>query len=111
MKLELRTYTTAAGRMEQLLERFRNHTLDIFPSHGIHSIAYWQVQDQPDTLIYLVRHDGDPSTNWDSFLSDPHVIEVFEQTEVDGPIVIGATSQFLNPTDLVQDQISDHQVT
>ncbi|MCT9625997.1 NIPSNAP family protein [Pseudarthrobacter equi] len=110
MTLELRTYTTAPGQIEKLLERFRNHTLDIFPTHGIHSIAYWQVQGQPDILIYLVRHDNDPSTNWASFQADPHWIEVKKQSEADGPVVLHVTSYLLSPTDIWPEQISDRPI-
>ena len=38
---ELRTYTTYEGKLDDLLTRFRDHTIKIFDSHGMTSIGYW----------------------------------------------------------------------
>ena len=39
---ELRVYYTYEGKLEDLLRRFREHTLQIFEKHGIHNVAYWK---------------------------------------------------------------------
>ena len=54
---ELRTYVTEPGRMNVLLDRFRNHTVDLFARHGMTSIGYWVVAEHPGTLVYLLSHD------------------------------------------------------
>ncbi|WP_308468512.1 NIPSNAP family protein [Rathayibacter soli] len=41
MDYELRTYTVAEGKMNDLLRRFREHTMVLFESHRMTSIGYW----------------------------------------------------------------------
>ena len=38
---ELRTYHTPDGKLDNLLARFRDHTIDLFNKHGMTSIGYW----------------------------------------------------------------------
>ncbi len=38
---ELRTYYAAPGKYEDLLARFRNHTLGLFEKHGMANLGYW----------------------------------------------------------------------
>jgi hypothetical protein len=40
---ELRTYTTEAGRLENLNSRFRDHTLKLFEKHGMTNMTYWNL--------------------------------------------------------------------
>ena len=42
---EIRTYTTAPGKLQDLHRRFREHTLKLFERHGMTNIAYWTPQD------------------------------------------------------------------
>ena len=41
MVYELRTYTTAEGRLPALHARFRDHTMQLFKKHGITNVIYW----------------------------------------------------------------------
>jgi NIPSNAP len=43
---ELRTYHTYEGKLDALLTRFRDHTVDIFNRHGMTSIGYWLPTDE-----------------------------------------------------------------
>ncbi len=55
---ELRTYTPAEGKLQDLHKRFRDHTLRIFKKHGIENVIYLAPQDAPlkdSTLIYSFR--------------------------------------------------------
>src|SRR5882724_681512 len=38
---ELRVYHTYEGKLDDLLRRFREHTMQLFEKHGIKNVAYW----------------------------------------------------------------------
>src|SRR5260370_12063957 len=44
---ELRIYHVVPGKMENLVARFRDHTMKLFADHGIKSVAYWTPVDEP----------------------------------------------------------------
>ena len=98
---ELRTYVTEPGRMNVLLDRFRNHTVDLFARHGMTSIGYWVVAEHPGTLVYLLSHDDPRSAaaSWEAFRADLEWQMVKAESEKDGPVVQSVTSSFLEPTD------------
>ncbi len=69
---ELRIYHTYEGKLDDLLSRFRDHTMRIFEKHGMKNIAYWTPTDDPlkgKTLIYVIAHASrDAATaNWKAF--------------------------------------------
>lgn len=99
MPYELRTYKVPAGRMDDLLTRFRGHTVAIFESHGMHSVGYWIAKDDPNLLIYLLHHDGSPDANWSAFASDPRWIEVQRSSLLNGPLIESVASVYLAPVD------------
>src|SRR6266481_6359499 len=73
---ELRIYHANEGKLDDLLKRFRDHTVRIFERHGIKNVAYWTPLDDPlkgKTLIYIVAHPSrDAATsNWKAFGEDP----------------------------------------
>ena len=101
---ELRTYTTPEGKLPNLEARFRDHTMTIFENHGITNVAYWTPQDEPlsaNTLIYLIAHDSREAAtaSWAAFLADPEWQQVSRESQVDGRILNGVESVFLDPTD------------
>ena len=56
---ELRTYTTAEGRLPALHARFRDHTMALFEKHGMTNVMYWTPTDGEaagNTLIYVLKH-------------------------------------------------------
>jgi NIPSNAP len=99
MTFELRTYTSVPGRLDDVVARFRDHTVGILARHGMESLGYWTATDTPDTLIYIVRHAGDPATNWAAFRVDPVWIEAKAQSIRNGEIVESIDSVFMTPTD------------
>ena len=99
MTFELRTYTATPGRLDDVLARFRDHTVALFTRHGIESVGYWTATDQPDTLIYVVRHTRDPKVSWREFQADPEWIDAKAKSLVDGEIVDHIDSVYLHPTD------------
>jgi hypothetical protein len=54
---ELRVYHTYEGKLDDLLRRFRDHTMQLFEKHGIKNVAYWTPTDDPlkgKTLVYII---------------------------------------------------------
>lgn len=98
---ELRTYTTAPGRLPDLHKRFRDHTMRIFKNHGMKSVVYWTPLDKENTLVYVLEHKSREAADkaWDAFRKDPEWQKVFKESRKDGPIVIKVERQFLSPTD------------
>jgi hypothetical protein len=99
MTFELRTYTATPGRLDDLVARFRDHTVALFDRHGMQSLGYWTATDKPDTLIYVLRHTGDPKAGWRAFQSDPEWIAAKKASVENGEIVADIQSVFLEPTD------------
>jgi hypothetical protein len=114
---ELRTYTTEAGRLENLNARFRDHTLKLFEKHGMTNMTYWNLSaDQKgakssyiagNTLIYLLHHQSEEAAkaSFDGFRADPVWVAAKEASEkmAGGSLTIaqpnGVKSEFLTPTD------------
>lgn len=96
---ELRTYRAAPGRMPDLLRRFRDHTLALFARHGMQSVGYWHPNDDPDVLVYLLRHEHDPETQWKAFLADPDWLAAKAASEVNGPLTLSIDSRYLSLID------------
>ena len=101
---ELRTYTPAEGKLQDLHKRFRDHTLRIFKKHGMESVGYWQPQDAPDsqnTLIYIISHQSREAAkkNWADFQADPEWQKVSAESQVNGRIVSKVESVFMDATD------------
>jgi len=59
MVYELRIYHTFEGKLDDLLARFRDHTMKLFEKHGMKNVAYWTPTDDPlkgKTLVYILAH-------------------------------------------------------
>ena len=98
MTIELRTYTSTPGRLDDVITRFRDHTIALLTRHGMDSLAYWTATDREDTLIYVLRHTGDPTSNWHAFSADPEWIDAKARSLVNGEIVEHIESVFMTPT-------------
>lgn len=104
MVYELRVYTAEPGKLPELLARFRDYTIKLFEKHGIKSVAYWTVLDEPqksNTLIYILRHPSREAAavNWKSFQDDSEWKSVKEKSEANGKLVTKIDSTYLAPTD------------
>ena len=86
---ELRTYTTNDGKLNDLLNRFRDHTVRIFARHDMVSIGYWIPKDTPNTLIYILAHPSREAANqnWDAFRKDPEWVAARTASEANGTIL------------------------
>lgn len=98
---ELRTYTTHEGKLDDLHQRFSNHTMDIFEKHGMKNIGYWIPADKDNTLIYIISHESREAAkkNWDAFRTDPEWQKAYEESRADGPIVEKVESVFMSSTE------------
>ena len=100
---ELRTYTTHDGKLDDLHQRFENHTLAFFEKHGMINIGYWVPEDpglKDNTLIYILSHASREAAekSWDAFRADPDWQAAYEESHRDGPIVKSIDSVFMNRT-------------
>jgi hypothetical protein len=101
---ELRVYHTYEGKLDDLLARFRDHTIAIFKRHGMESVAYWTPTDEPlkgKTLFYILKHPSREAatTNWAAFHDDPEWKRVSAASEANGKLVEKVESTFLKLTD------------
>lgn len=101
---ELRIYHAAPGRLDDLVTRFRDHTMKLFANHGIKSVAYWTALDEPaksTTFFYILEHPSREAAaaNWKAFQDDPEWKSVKAKSEEHGKLVDTVDSTFLTLTD------------
>lgn len=99
---ELRIYDSVPGKMQNLHDRFSNHTLRLFERHGIENIAYWT--DEVGTnnrLLYMLGYSSvaEREKRFDAFQADPEWQRARVESEVDGALVLRAHSTILKPTE------------
>ncbi|HEU0009057.1 MAG TPA: NIPSNAP family protein [Verrucomicrobiae bacterium] len=106
---ELRIYKCEPGRLPNLHERFRNHTVKLFSRHGMTNFGYWTPMDPAqgadDTLIYILAHKSREAAaaSFKAFREDPDWVAVRKASEekAGGSLTVkdGVTSVFMKPTD------------
>ena len=102
---EIRIYEAEPGKLADLHNRFRNHTISIFERLGMHNIAYWKLTDADqgaeNTLLYLLGYESKEARaeTWGAFRQDAEWIEAKAASEVNGVLVKKVTSIFMDPTD------------
>jgi hypothetical protein len=104
---ELRTYHAAPGKLDDLLKRFRDHTLALFTKHGMHNFGYWVPTEKKDgageTLIYILAHKSQRAAeeSFKQFRADPDWVKAKGESEKDGPLTVkdGVQSVLMAPTD------------
>jgi hypothetical protein len=101
---ELRIYHVVPGKIENLVARFRDHTMKLFADHGIKSVAYWTALDEPvksSTFFYILEHPSREAAaaNWKAFQDDREWKRVKAKSEENGKLVEKIDSTFLTLTD------------
>ena len=106
---ELRTYTTVPGKLDDLLARFRDHTIKLFAKHGMTSFGYWTPTEKKagagEKLIYLLAHASKDAADasFKAFRADPDWVAVKKASEdkAGGSLTVkdGVKSEFMVPTD------------
>jgi hypothetical protein len=101
---EMRTYTAADGKLDDLHKRFRDHTNKLFVKHGMTLVGYWTPTDgdkSKNTLVYILAYPNREARekSWKAFLADPDWKTARAASEKNGSLVSKVESQFLSPTD------------
>lgn len=102
---EYRVYTVNAGKMPNLLARFRDHTCDIFERLGAENIGYWVEMEPADgeepKLHYIIAHPSREASKdfWSAFRVDAEWKAAAAASTVDGKIVKKVDKTFMAPTD------------
>ena len=99
---EMRTYHAAAGKLDDLHARFRNHTTKLFEKHGMTNIGYWvPVENADNLLIYVLAFPSREArdASFKAFGADPEWQKTAKESEVDGKLVTKVDQLFLTATD------------
>ncbi|MEM6280166.1 MAG: NIPSNAP family protein [Verrucomicrobiota bacterium] len=104
---EMRTYTTAEGKLSNLDARFRDHTIGLFTKHGVTNLPYFHLADgqegSENTLLYFISAASEESRNdsFKAFGADPEWKAAREASQKEGPLLVkkGVKSIFLKTTD------------
>jgi hypothetical protein len=101
MIYELRVYVAQPGMTEELHQRFREHTLEIFARLGIEIVGFWTRKDDPSILTYLCRFRDTESRDaaWSALEHDGAWREIKRRSEANGPLTAQMTSVLLEPVD------------
>ncbi|MGH7910794.1 MAG: NIPSNAP family protein, partial [Candidatus Dormibacteraceae bacterium] len=86
---ELRTYHAVPGRRDDLVARFRDHTIALFERHGLEVVGFWLPagdQHADDQLVYVLAFPDRATAKerWTAFQADPEWVEVKRRSETNG---------------------------
>lgn len=102
---ELRVYHASPGKLENLLNRFRDHTLKFFESHGMTNVLYTVPvageRGAGETLIYFLAHKSRDAADasWKAFRENPAWLAVRKASQPDDvPLAARVESYYLVPT-------------
>ncbi len=102
MIYELRTYTATPGKLEELHQRFRDHTLRAFARNGFEVIGFWEpVQTDNRELVYLLAFPDQTArdTAWAAMEMDPEWSKARVESKRNGILVELVASRMMQPTD------------
>ncbi len=106
---ELRIYSTAPGKLNDLMKRFRDHTTKLFEKHGMTNVGYWTPLDNPDGKLYYILsypNRAARDASWKAFSADTTWQRVAKESEVNGKILTKIESIFLKTTDFSPNNIT-----
>lgn len=98
---EMHIYHVVPGRLNRLMSRFRDHTLELFDKHGLTSVAYWLTEEPETKLVYILAADSPDAAEagWAALFADPRWTRAFEESMVDGPLTSTREKLVLFPLD------------
>jgi hypothetical protein len=96
MIYEYREYNVAPGRMDELQERFKKHTLRLFKRHGIKPVLFCAPYSEGtgSEFHYIVMFDDlvHMQVAWDKFMRDPERQRIWEESNAKGQLVLNIRS-------------------
>jgi uncharacterized protein (DUF1330 family) len=102
---EIRTYTAAPGKLEELHARFRNHTVKLFKKHGMEIVGFWGPTDKEkgseNTLVYVLAFPSREARDkaFRDFGADPEWQKARSESEKNGKLTEKVESVILMATD------------
>jgi hypothetical protein len=96
---ELRIYHCEDGKLKDLEQRFKNHTMALFEKHGMKNIGYWTpTKEGNKSLYYIVAHKDKAAMDksWQDFVADPAWKAVQKKSEENGKIISKIESILMN---------------
>lgn len=102
---EIRTYTAAPGKLEELHARFRNHTMKLFKKHGMEVVGFWGPTDKEkgseNTLVYVMAFPSREARDkaWKDFGADPEWQKAKSDSEKNGKLTDKVEFVILMATD------------
>jgi hypothetical protein len=99
MLYELRIYQPYAGRMPDLLRRFRDQVPSLFARHGIDCVGLWMTASDTPQLAYLTRYSGyaEREKAWAAFGADPQWQAVRRDSNAGSEMLQGYELHYLKP--------------
>jgi len=99
---ELRIYHCEPGKLNDLITRFRDHTIALFEKHGMTNIGYWLPTKADNHSLYYVLAYPDMAhreSSWKAFGNDEAWKAARQASELNGKIVQSVESVFLKTED------------
>lgn len=99
---EMRTYYANEGKLDDLLARFRDHTVALFEKHGMENVGYFVPAENVDNaLVYFLSYSSRDArkASWKAFAADPAWKAAFAASKVNGKLVGKVDSRFLTLAD------------
>lgn len=100
---ELRTYYASEGKLQDLINRFRQHTFTYFYTYNMRLEGFWlpQEENKENKLVYLLSYPSREARDksWKEFMADESWISVMKKSAVNGEIVAKVENVFLKTTD------------
>jgi hypothetical protein len=101
---ELRSYTAADGKLDQLTARLRDHEAPLFRKHGMIPVAFFQTAPgpgQPEVarLYYILGYKDRAARDaaWTAFSADPDWKSAYKVTAANGALQTQIANVFLSP--------------
>ena len=99
---ELRVYYCNPGKLDALIDRFRDHAVPLFKKYGIDGLGFWVPTTNPDNAFYyLMAYPNKEArdASWKEFGDNPQWKEAAKKSEENGKLIARSTIYFLKATD------------
>jgi len=102
---ELRIYHAVPGKLEDLHNRFRQHTNKLFVKHGMEIVGFWGPTDKEKgaatDLIYVLAYPSREARekSWKAFGADPDWAAARKASEANGKLTEKVDSIYMGEVD------------